>query len=487
MAAHEGLPNVLLLSENQDLNVLDKKIIREAGVEKIAALLAGREAAKYLAKNYQLAKNLLVVVNQKLEDMSGEQFCRIIRLHPKLTNIPILLILPTTNEGEEHLALDYGASAVLTRPYSALDMRSTLKTLVQNRSKPKNPAKPPDLAAFEAALITLDTNLNIKQHTPEDYFRVGMLCLEKKNWNSALEAFKRALVDPELKGEAELGLSAAWRGKNNPVEGDNWLIQAAETFVATAQWPTARTVYARIVNSRENARNPFFVQARKQINAGQYAQAATTLAESVGTAGLEEICEKMAMLCAQAANPQVMFAELTEAISKRPNLTSADEFLAVIKAKVGQYLEEQRLRAQEASEKRQAILSQRLRPQQVEVSEEPEPQAKKQAQTQGQAQAVKSQAQAQSKSQPQTPTDTIEFGKGGQSTTSSGKKSRPIALREEPKINPLGLSALPGDSEENLDLPLVQPLEQDTGGHHSFFGDLLHIAKMTWKLSRKKD
>ena len=484
MAAHE-LPNVLLLSEDQALNALDKKIIRDAGVEKIATLFSGRDAAKYLAKNYLFAGNILVVVNKKLEDMSGEQFCRIIRLHPKLTTLPILLILPVANEGEKLLAIDSGASAALARPYSTEDMYLVLKNLAQNRSANENEENSGSIEAFEAALISTETNPTKRQHTPDDYFRAGMHCLGKKNWNSALEAFKRAQASDDLKGEAQLGLAAAWRGKGNAVEADDLLIKAAETFIAAGKWPTARTVYARIVNFNENARNPFFLQARKQINAGEYELAAKILAESVGTADVEEICEKMAQLCAQAAEPKKMFASLEEALNQRPELTAATGFLAAIKEKVGVYIKEQGLRAQEAAEKRQAALSQRFPKSQISEKDEPvldEPSPERnesliqaQVQVQGQAQGQNN------RSAYQIPTTTADqLPKTGR----KGNKNRSIALREVPKFNPLGLAALPGDSEENF-TPMLEPLEPQDGGH-SFFGDMLHMAKMTWKLSREK-
>ena len=36
----------------------------------------------------------VVVCSQRLSDMDGEQFCAILRLHPMLLDMPVLLILP---------------------------------------------------------------------------------------------------------------------------------------------------------------------------------------------------------------------------------------------------------------------------------------------------------------------------------------------------------------------------------------------------------
>ncbi|MBQ7585810.1 MAG: hypothetical protein IJU40_06145, partial [Desulfovibrionaceae bacterium] len=399
------------------------------------------------------------VVNQKLTDMSGEQFCKIVRLHPLLLALPILLVLPTLNEGDQLLALECGASAILPRPYSVEDMQTALHRIKlspkANKSLSQGEIKA-DVRDFDAALVSFRSALNATQHKPEDYFRVGMLCLNRQKWNSALQAFQQALASQVLKGEAQLGMAAAYRGKGQDQEAETWLSKAAETFVSAGNWHNARTVYAKAVNLNEKARNPFFTLARKQITQGEYDGAALTLSESVKTASPETLCDKMASLCAQAKEPQEMLNLLQEALKKSSTPAPLD-FSHSLSAKVATKVKEQEERLREAKEKREAALSERM---------------------------AKSWQPEVENSSPETSAEKLVSG----DEKINSKKSHPpkakikgIAPREEAPKNALGLATLPGDANHHTNLALpTSPTST------SFFGDLFRVAKLTWRLSRDK-
>ena len=229
---NSSLPGVLLLSESEALAALDRRALRDAGVARIRVMTSGIQAARILAglaTDSQGFQPDIIVCGQKLADMDGEQFCAILRLHPRLLAVPILLILPNDSEVEQLRTLGCGASALLGRPYSVTSLKEQLVTLAASQprlTQLQQAARYTDTKAFDAAVATYGILLKpVRQ--PEDYFRVGMQCLQQNRWNNAINAFQRALRNAQIKGEAELGMAVAWKGKGDLSRFRAWLAKAA--------------------------------------------------------------------------------------------------------------------------------------------------------------------------------------------------------------------------------------------------------------------
>ena len=135
---NSSLPGVLLLSESEALAALDRRALRDAGVARIRVMTSGIQAARILAglaTDSQGFQPDIIVCGQKLADMDGEQFCAILRLHPRLLAVPILLILPNDSEVEQLRTLGCGASALLGRPYSVTSLKEQLVTLAASHPR----------------------------------------------------------------------------------------------------------------------------------------------------------------------------------------------------------------------------------------------------------------------------------------------------------------------------------------------------------------
>ncbi|MBO4301277.1 MAG: histidine kinase, partial [Desulfovibrio sp.] len=239
--------DILLLSESEAMGNLDKRALREAGAGRVENMTSGVAACRLLAGLKPGVQNFfpdLVVCTQRLADMSGEQFCAIVRLHPLLLDLPVLLILPHDNEVEQLKTLGCGASALLARPYSVRTLQTHMETLSGPRPSLTELARAerlPDTKAFDEALATYGILLK-PVRAPEDYFRVGMQCLAQGKWNNALNAFQKALRGALIRGKAELGMAAAWKGKGDMARYRLYLAKAAATFVRASQWSRARAV-----------------------------------------------------------------------------------------------------------------------------------------------------------------------------------------------------------------------------------------------------
>ena len=307
--------HVLLLSESESMAALDRRALREVGADRVEGLTSGVAAARILAGLDEAPPSFqpdVVVCSQRLSDMEGEQFCAILRLHPMLLDMPVLLILPHDSEVEQLRTLGCGASALLARPYSIDQLKAHLDFLISTRPTLDDLDKASQLTstkAFDDALATYGILLKpIRQ--PEDYFRVGMQCLEQRKWNSAINAFQRAMRGALIQGKAELGMAAAWKGKGDMARYKYYLSQAAATFVRARQWNRARAVYGRMLQEDPNARSPFLSEALQQMRQGNYDLAAGILAQGYEVTPRQQITERMAQICLAADTTAEMLANM---------------------------------------------------------------------------------------------------------------------------------------------------------------------------------
>lgn len=323
--------NILLLCENEEASRLDRRALREAGYSVTRVMTSGIEAARLLAgldTQDEERPFWIVVCSRKLADMDSEQFCGIVRSHPLLLSLPILLLLPNADEACQLEALGCGASALLSRPYTVDALRKQLNVL-EKAALPlrslENAARKIDTSAFDSALASYGLLLR-PERQPDDYFRVGMKFLQENRWNYAISAFQKALADAHIKAEAELGMAAAFKGKGDQARFRGWLERAANTLVHAKRWHLARTAYARLLQHDPDARNPFLAEAHKLIRSQEYDEAADALAQSLSVIPRGATGDRLAKLCMIADDPEEMRKALEEGLAR--NNTIGLEFLS---------------------------------------------------------------------------------------------------------------------------------------------------------------
>lgn len=350
-------PSVLMLCENEQAAQLDRRALRDAGFAPSRLMTSGIEAARLLAGLDDPSPGDvpgLVVCAQKLEDMDGEQFCAIIRSHPLLMGLPILLIVANSTEAEQLRTLGCGASAMLARPFSVQALKETLQKLAAAAGNSEQLVKgreQADTRAFDEALATYGVLLR-PDREPEDYFRVGMRCLEEKNWNGAITAYQYALRSAQIKAEAELGMAAAYKGKGDVASCRTWLSRGTETLIRAKRWHLARSAYTRLLRHDPSARNPFLAEAHRLIRERSYEEAANTLMESLEVWADQDPSDRLARLCLNADDPQAMLKALEDGLA-RQSVISPDLLSGQLREAIGvlQKEREDRQRQQAAERK----------------------------------------------------------------------------------------------------------------------------------------
>ncbi len=320
MTDSSSLPvRVLLLSESEAFAGFDKRALREAGVQDVQCLTSGVAAARALAKACAKDSPLPVVISShKLSDMDGERFCAIVRLHPLLRTLPVLLILSSKSEAEQLKMLGCGASALLWRPYSidALTARLVFLEAARRGEIRRDKTEGGDTRDFDDALATCGMLLKpVRQ--PEDFFQAGMRCLRQEQWSSAISAFQHAMRGDLAPGKAELGMALAWKGRGDQVRYRQYLADAAAIFVQAQQWQRARAACMQLFQADAAAKNPFLALAIQHLGQGDHDGAAEILSQGLEVTPRAQVSERIALFCMAADDPQALLHALTAGLEKR--------------------------------------------------------------------------------------------------------------------------------------------------------------------------
>ncbi|MEG2140984.1 MAG: response regulator, partial [Bilophila sp.] len=111
--------SALLLVRHEDLAVVDRRALREAGIRSVRVLSSGVEAARILHTAATESAKLemtfrddpnLVLCHEQLADMTGDEFVRLIRLHPLLMPFPILMAVASDTTAIRAKATESGYS-----------------------------------------------------------------------------------------------------------------------------------------------------------------------------------------------------------------------------------------------------------------------------------------------------------------------------------------------------------------------------------------
>lgn len=279
-----SLPRVLLLGESEALCALERKLLREAGFTSVRVMTSGGQAIRILAgisADKQQFQPDLIVCPALLADMSGEQFCATLRLHPRLLGLPVLY-LAAAGDGQAQLrAMGCGASAILSQAHDSAQLREQLVTLAASQQRLDQLVRAAELSASQDShdlekAAGLYSALLKSGRQPLEYLRVGMQCLGQNRWNNAMNAFQRALRNAQIKGEAELGLAGIFRHGDSD-KARQWLLRSAQTFVQARNWHLARGIFARLAQDDPNGKTRFFANVRQLLRQKQYDQAVEAL------------------------------------------------------------------------------------------------------------------------------------------------------------------------------------------------------------------
>ncbi|MCI7569619.1 MAG: response regulator [Desulfovibrio sp.] len=461
--------SVMLLSRSERLASVDKRTLREAGAVTRWSMTSGVEAARLLdglAAGSRPETPDVIVCHQELEDMDGEQFCAMLRLHPRLVSQPVLLLLANDDEAQQMAALGCGASALLSRPYSVDALRRqllSLTTYAAHERQLHKAAADADASAFNDALASYAMLLK-PERRPEDYFNAALRCLEAGQWNTAIAAFQRALRAEHIKGEAELGIAAAYKGKGDKARYRAWLARAADTFARARRWHKARSAYMRLLQENPRARNPVLAAAQRLLRQGDAEGAAQALAAVHDITDGAAIADKLAQTCLASA------AEDSDGDENAARIRAeSDELIARLENHLKGELGDEALSLSREIRRQLAVLA-RQREERL-----------RQAAEDRRREAAAFQLWQERRAARTDP--------GAQNDETGAASAEPFPPPDAPPqtlpprheaIEPLTPSRTPFPDDRD---PATEP---ETVSPHPLFNDILSVIRCTWQLSRRR-
>jgi CheY-like chemotaxis protein len=114
-------PTVLLAEDDRALRRYLEVVLRRAGYEVLPAA-DGLEAMKVLLSNAVDA----VVTDAVMPHLSGHELCRFLRDHPRLKDLPVVLLSGETSARAE----EAGADLYLSKPVPAEELSASLARLL---------------------------------------------------------------------------------------------------------------------------------------------------------------------------------------------------------------------------------------------------------------------------------------------------------------------------------------------------------------------
>lgn len=319
--------SAVLLVRHEDLAIVDRRVLREAGVRHIQVLSSGVETARLLRAGVESGKEMpeMILCHDQIADMTGDDFVRLIRLHPRLRAFPVVMAVSTNTIEVRKRARESGYSGLLPRPYTSADLVAQLEHAAQCQRETEavlGTRDETDTAAFESGLAYFVRQALATSQNVDVVYRSGLLALRQQHWEEAITSLQRAVrLNPEG-GEALIGLAAAWRGKGDWEKSGSLLQEALSVFVKNGAWNQVRTVSDRLIRENPTMPHPLHKAACRLLATGNYADAAQALIcdltspEKAAEVGRTKVSAYVARGCLANPNPADAAEKLREQLTE---------------------------------------------------------------------------------------------------------------------------------------------------------------------------
>ncbi len=337
--------SALLLVEDASASSLDKYALRDAGLEHIRSLNLGLQAVTLLneelntanmpsipslddttnntAKSPSAPHIDIIFCHARCQDISARAFIELVRTHPAFNHIPIILLAKNDAEAELLQTIEKTANFIglIKRPYTAQSLHEYIgamsaKLQIENISE--------NVGSAEEFFTLLQRYENAKsgEGRAEFFFQEAMRAMQEKSFNDAIKAFKKTLFHANFKGEAEVGLAAAYKAKGDAKNYRYYIHEATLTFIRANKWDKARMAFEKLIKIMPTAEDMYAQRAKYLVNAKAYAKAAETLLAAPNKQELVHHKNTSALLieaCLYSENPPFTVEQIIKAF-KDPSL-----------------------------------------------------------------------------------------------------------------------------------------------------------------------
>jgi two-component system, sensor histidine kinase ChiS len=194
--ATEGREIILVVEDNDDV----RSYIREQLEDDYLVNEACHGEEGLVVAEEQIPD--LIITDVMMPKMDGYQFCKEIRINEKTSHIPLIMLTAKSALDDKITGLESGVDAYLTKPFSAKELRATVKNLIHQREQlRKRFSKTTVIRPSEVTSISVDQEFlekivkTIETHFEDEQFSVEKLAEHVNMSLSQLNRKLKALID----------------------------------------------------------------------------------------------------------------------------------------------------------------------------------------------------------------------------------------------------------------------------------------------------
>lgn len=321
--------STVVINANAHHASVDREFMRRAGVTRARTFYASRPALEYLREHGAE----LVILGDRLDDMSGLEFLRRMRDDRALAVTPVLF---TSQDSSQEAILDAaaaGCSGYLVRPYSA---RSLAQNLIRarrgvehtragheavERARQALRQQRPDKAVSELDALTTDNTVARK------LYETGCDHLGAKRFDEAIDAFQRAVAVDRLFAEAHLGLSEAWKAKGFPHKARLHAEKAAQCYARMERHAEAKRIWVDVLKATPPGGKPLLETSDRLVRSGLLVEAAHAAAKAVRDGDGSEVMARLKRACHFTTDPEATARQLADALAAQPGMPGAEDIM----------------------------------------------------------------------------------------------------------------------------------------------------------------
>ncbi len=312
--------SVLLLGKSEELVYIDRKMLRVCGVGRPVFSRNGAKTARFLGA-LPKSKHPAFIFCTEPADMDSLRFLGLIRLHPDLLDLPLILVTDRLDSQVIAETSKLGSCALLVRPYTQKEMENA----ILSAGKEKSRLEPcPDASMFKQALAALDNSQAPKsasrKQPAENMLLIGKNMLRQGKYQQAISMFiKHLQKEPALKGEALHGIALAKENLGLAQASRDCLQQAAVAYIEEENFMPARALFAKLrpQGSPENTDNPLYHAGARLLKEGRFAPAALAFMQGQMLTPNMSFYVHAARACQFACNPEKSAEELCWHVERR--------------------------------------------------------------------------------------------------------------------------------------------------------------------------
>lgn len=317
---------VLLLGEAEELVYIDRKMLGMCGVKRSVFSSRGIKTARLLS-NLPKSRQPAFVFCTGLADMDSLRFLELIRLHPELANLPVVLVMSQLSPQVIAETSRLGSCALLARPYT----QEEIENAILSAGKQKSRLEPcPDSSMFEQTLKSMDIGVEKNKYARSEKSHKanpdvsqlvhGKSLLRQKKYQQATVAFMSYLdVGKIQRGTALHGMSEANAALGFMDKSQIYLQQAAVAYIEEEDFMTARTLFAKIAKDNNSTlnENPLYQAGCRLIKQGRFMPAAQAFMQGQVLTPTISFQTHAARACQFANDPEYSAEELCWHVEKR--------------------------------------------------------------------------------------------------------------------------------------------------------------------------